>query len=60
MLSGLVRDVDKAFLSSKISLPVDEQGKIDFEWIEQFVKKQKKDFLNRVILEYAKEFDGKN
>lgn len=32
LLSGLVRDVDEAFLSSIIVLPVDEQGNIDFAW----------------------------
>lgn len=59
LLSGLVRDVDEAFLSSIITLPVDENGKIDFEWIERFVKQQKKDLLNRIVAIYKKELDGK-
>lgn len=58
LLSGLVRDVDEAFLSSTIALPVDKQGNIDFEWIECFVKQQKKDLLNKIIAIYTKELDG--
>lgn len=58
LLSGLVRDVDEAFLSSIIVLPVDEQGNIDFAWIEQFVKQQKKELLNRIVAIYKKELDG--
>lgn len=58
LLSGLVRDVDEAFLSSTIILPVDEQGNIDFAWIEQFVKKQKKNLLDKIVSIYKKELDG--
>ena len=58
LLSGLVRDVDEAFLSSTIVLPVDEQRDIDFVWIEQFVKQQKKDLLNKIVAIYKKELDG--
>lgn len=58
LLSGLVRDVDEAFLSSTIILPVDEKGNIDFAWIEQFVKQQKKDLLNKIVAIYKKELDG--
>ena len=58
LLSGLVRDVDEAFLSSTIILPVDEKGNIDFVWIEQFVKQQKKDLLNKIVAIYKKELDG--
>jgi len=36
LLSVLVRDVDKTFLSAKISLPINN-GKIDFEFIESFI-----------------------
>lgn len=57
--SGLVRDVDEAFLSSTITLPVDEQGNIDFVWIEQFVKQLKKDLLNRIVAIYKNELDDK-
>lgn len=57
LLSGLVRDVDEAFLSSRILLPVDEQGNIDFAWIERFVKQQKIDLLNDILAFYKKELD---
>ena len=56
LLSGLVRDVDKIFLSSTINLPVDKQWNIDFEWIEKFVKKTKKIWLDKIVAIYADEF----
>lgn len=55
--SGLVRDVDEAFLSSKIMLPVDKDDNVDFNWIEQFVKQQKKALFDRVTAHYAAQFD---
>lgn len=55
LLSGLVRDVDEAFLSSKIILPIDEHDNIDFVWIERFVKERRKDLLNKVISIYTSE-----
>ena len=58
LLSGLVRDVDEAFLSSKITLPVDEEGRIDFEWIERFVKSQKKALLDEFVAIYNRELDN--
>ena len=58
LLSGLVRDVDEAFLSSTIILPVDEKENIDFAWMEQFVKQRKKDLLNKIVAIYNKELDG--
>jgi len=36
LLSGLVRDVDKTFVETKISLPT-KNGKIDFDFMEQFI-----------------------
>ena len=36
LLSGLVRDVDKAFLTAKIHLPV-QNGEIDFAFMENFI-----------------------
>lgn len=57
LLSGLVRDVDEAFLSSTIILPVDKQENINFEWIECFVKQQKKELLNQIVTTYTKELD---
>ena len=54
-----MRDVDEAFLSSTITLPVDDKGKIDFEWIERFVKQQKKVLLDKIVAIYKKELDDK-
>ena len=59
LLSGLVRDVDEAFLSSTITLPVDDNGNIDFKWIERFVKQQKKALLDKIVAIYKKELDDK-
>jgi len=36
LLSGLVRDVDKTFVETKISLPT-KNGKIDFDFMEKFI-----------------------
>ena len=36
LLSGLVRDVDKAFLTAKIQLPI-QNGEIDFAFMESFI-----------------------
>ena len=55
MLSGLVRDVDEAFLNAKITLPVDKNGNIDFEWMRYFVKEQKKKVLVEIIKKYDDE-----
>lgn len=37
LLSVLVRDVDKVFLSTKIHLPTNDDGEIDFDFIESFI-----------------------
>ena len=58
--SGLVRDVDQAFLSSKILLPVDEKDNVDLAWMEQFVKRQKKKLLDKIISIYTKALTGNN
>jgi len=58
LLSGLVRDVDEAFLSSKIILPVDKNGEIDFKWIEHYVKEQKKRLLSKMFEQYSNEFEN--
>jgi len=55
LLSGLVRDVDDAFLSSKIVLPITDNGDIDFEWIEKYVKEQKRCALFHLFNEYENE-----
>ena len=59
LLSGLVRDVDEAFLSSTIVLPIDDKENIDFIWIEQFVKQHKKDLLDKIVAAYEKELNDK-
>lgn len=38
----LVRDVERIFLDSEILLPVKEDGKIDYEWMELYVQIGKK------------------
>ena len=58
LLSGLVRDVDEAFLSSTVTLPVNDKGGIDFIWIENFEKQQKKDLLYRLVRTYRRELYG--
>jgi Type I restriction modification DNA specificity domain len=37
LLSVLVRNVDKTFLNSKLTLPVNKNGKIDFDFMESFI-----------------------
>ena len=37
LLSVLVRDVDKVFLSTKIHLPTNDDGQIDFDFMESFI-----------------------
>lgn len=37
LLSVLVRDVDSVFLSTKVSLPINSDGQIDFGFIEDFI-----------------------
>ena len=59
LLSGLVRDVDEAFLSSTIRLPVNNEGDIDFQWIESFVKQQKKSLIDKIFAIYEKELNEK-
>ncbi len=39
LLSVLVRDVDKTFLNSQLTLPVLKNGDIDFDFMERFVAK---------------------
>lgn len=55
LLAGLVRDVDEVFLNSKIFLPINKKGEIDFEWMKCFVKSQEKQLLKDLLNEYASE-----
>lgn len=54
LLSGLVRDVDKTFLSMKITLPVKDDGKIDFVWMSQFVKDRENAIIENFFNKYRK------
>lgn len=51
LLSGLVRDVDKKFNTSKIVLPT-KNGKVDFEWMSQYVKNRREKLLTKLLKEY--------
>lgn len=52
LLSGLVRDVDKTFLQMKISLPVTDDGNIDFVWMSQFVKNRESAIIEKFFNKY--------
>lgn len=54
LLSGLVRDVDKTFLKMKISLPVTDDGNIDFVWMSQFVKNRENAIIEKFFNQYQK------
>ena len=42
----LVRDFEKTFKQTKLNLPIDENGNIDFLFIETFITAQEKIFIN--------------
>ncbi|MCM1543036.1 MAG: N-6 DNA methylase [Blautia sp.] len=54
LLSGLVRDVDKTFLKMKISLPVKDDGGIDFAWMSQFVRDRENAIMENFFHKYRK------
>lgn len=54
LLSGLVRDVDTTFLEMKISLPVNENDEIDFDWMSNFVKSREDAILQNLFTAYQK------
>jgi len=61
LLSWLVRDVDKIFLSQIFKLPVLENGEIDFDYIEKYVHyletkrtEQIEKFLKERVMSYSK------
>ena len=54
LLSGLVRDVDKTFLQMKISLPITDDGNIDFVWMSQFVKNRENTIIEKFFNKYHK------
>jgi len=57
LLSGLVRDVDDIFNNSKITLPVDKDGNIDFKWIEYYVKSVQSQMIKNMYQKYMKELN---
>lgn len=48
LLSVLVRDVDKTFLNSEIHLPINEEGKPNWVYIQNFMKEIEKTALLKV------------
>lgn len=48
LLSGLVRDVDDAFLNALVSLPVIEDGEPDWQYMEDYVKKIEADYVKKI------------
>ena len=45
--SGLVRDVDETFLDSNIVLPVNDAGEPDFQFMEKYVKENRKEAFSK-------------
>jgi hypothetical protein len=50
LLSVLVRDFDKTFKNSMISLPVTPSGEIDFDYMEQYIEKIEKQYIEKIAL----------
>ena len=48
LLSGLVRDVDSTFLNSELLIPIDKQGKIDYQWMSDFMKEIESHIKNTI------------
>lgn len=48
LLSVLVRDVEKTFYNSVIELPIDENGNIDFKFMSDYTKAQKKIIYEKI------------
>ena len=46
--SVLVRDFDKAFNETIVSLPFNEKNEIDFKYIEQYIKEVEKQYIKEV------------
>lgn len=54
LLSGLVRDVDSTFLDLEIELP-SQNGKIDFEWMSNYVKSREKQVMKDMMQLFTQE-----
>ena len=48
LLSVLVRDIDKFFLDSKISLPITDEGKVDFDFISSFMEELETEYIKEL------------
>lgn len=48
LLSWLVRDVDRIFLSMKVKLPINQKGEIDFEYITRYVHVLQKNRMTQI------------
>ncbi|USS92849.1 restriction endonuclease subunit S [Fructilactobacillus ixorae] len=48
MMSGLVRDVDEKFLNSIIVIPVNSNGDIDHEYIDNYIQRIKAQYVARI------------
>lgn len=48
--SYLVRDVARIFLDSDLLLPVTEDGKVDYEWMELYIQTGKKMLKEKIIM----------
>ena len=55
LLSGLVRDVDSCFLNSKLLLPVNNHGDIDFDWMSNYMKKLEFKSKQLILKEFIEE-----
>lgn len=53
LLSVLVRDVEETFLNSEILLPVLENGNVDYEWMSNYVKEERKQLVHSLVGEFA-------
>lgn len=48
LLSYLVRDVERIFLDSDLFLPITEDGKVDYKWMELYIQTGKKLLQNQL------------
>ena len=58
LLSVLVRNVDKIFLNTKVNLPILENGKIDFDFMESFIAELESERIAELETERIAEFEA--
>lgn len=49
LLAGLVREIEGVFNNSEITLPIDKDGKIDYDWMSKYMKAKRKKLLDNFI-----------